>query len=99
MLDRLVDAVRAGESKVLVLRGEPGVGKTALLDYLSDRVADWHIARAAGVESEMELAYAGLHLLCAPMLDHLDRRASISGRRQARRMACAMRLIRRTYND
>jgi DNA-binding CsgD family transcriptional regulator len=63
----------AGRSRVTVLRGEAGVGKTALLDYLSDRVAGWHIARAAGVESEMELAYAGLHLLCAPMLDHLDR--------------------------
>ncbi len=68
----MADAL-AGRSRVTVLRGEAGVGKTALLDYLSDRVADWHIARAAGVESEMELAYAGLHLLCAPMLDHLDR--------------------------
>jgi DNA-binding CsgD family transcriptional regulator len=63
----------AGRSRVTVLRGEAGVGKTALLDYLSDRVAGWHIARAVGVESEMELAYAGLHQLCAPMLDHLDR--------------------------
>ena len=68
----MADAL-AGRSRVTVLRGEAGVGKTALLDYLSDRVAGWHIARAAGVESEMELAYAGLHLLCAPMLDHLDR--------------------------
>ena len=49
------------------------MGKSALLDYLCDRVAGWHVARAAGVESEMELAYAGLHQLCAPMLDHLDR--------------------------
>jgi len=56
-----------------VLRGEAGVGKSALLGYLSGRVAGWHVARAAGVESEMELAYAGLHQLCAPMLDHLDR--------------------------
>jgi DNA-binding CsgD family transcriptional regulator len=58
---------------VTVLRGEAGVGKSALLAYLSDRVADWHVARAVGVESEMELAYAGLHQLCAPMLDHLGR--------------------------
>jgi hypothetical protein len=58
---------------VTVLRGEAGVGKSALLGYLSGRVAGWHVARAAGVESEMELAYAGLHQLCAPMLDHLDR--------------------------
>ena len=56
-----------------MLRGEAGVGKSALLGYLSDLVAGWHVARAAGVESEMELAYAGLHQLCAPMLDRLDR--------------------------
>ena len=56
-----------------MLRGEAGVGKSALLGYLSGRVAGWHVARAVGVESEMELAYAGLHQLCAPMLDHLDR--------------------------
>ncbi len=56
----------------MVLRGEAGVGKSALLGYLADRVAGWQVARAAGVESEMELAYAGLHQLCAPMLDRLD---------------------------
>jgi DNA-binding CsgD family transcriptional regulator len=58
---------------VTVLRGEAGVGKSALLGYLSGRVAGWYVARAAGVESEMELVYAGLHQLCAPMLDRLDR--------------------------
>jgi DNA-binding CsgD family transcriptional regulator len=58
---------------VTVLRGEAGVGKSALLGYLSGRVAGWHVARAVGAESEMELVYAGLHQLCAPMLDHLDR--------------------------
>jgi DNA-binding CsgD family transcriptional regulator len=63
----------AGRSRVTALRGEAGVGKSALLDYLSDRVAGWHVARAVGVESEMELDYAGLHQLCAPMLDHLGR--------------------------
>jgi DNA-binding CsgD family transcriptional regulator len=68
----LADAL-AGRSRVIVLRGEAGPGKSALLGYLSDRVAGWHVARAAGVESEMELAYAGLHQLCAPMLDHLGR--------------------------
>ena len=72
-LDRLVADVFAGRSRVTVLRGEAGVGKSALLGYLSGRVAGWHVARAAGVEAEMELAYAGLHQLCAPMLDHLDR--------------------------
>jgi DNA-binding CsgD family transcriptional regulator len=63
----------AGRSRVTVLRGEAGVGKSALLGYLSGRVAGWHVARAVGVESEMELVYAGLHQLCAPMLDHLGR--------------------------
>ena len=73
MLDRLVADAAAGRSRVTVLRGEAGVGKSALLGYLSGRVADWQVARAAGVESEMELAYAGLHQLCAPLLDRLDR--------------------------
>jgi DNA-binding CsgD family transcriptional regulator/tetratricopeptide (TPR) repeat protein len=56
-----------------VLRGQPGVGKTALLGYLSSHLDGWRVARAVGVESEMELAYSALHQLCAPMLDHLDR--------------------------
>jgi DNA-binding CsgD family transcriptional regulator len=67
-LDRLVHAVRAGESRVLVVHGEPGVGKTALLDYLAGRASGCQVVRAAGVQSEMELAFAGLHQLCAPML-------------------------------
>jgi DNA-binding CsgD family transcriptional regulator len=54
-----------------VLRGEAGVGKTALLSYLSERVGGWQVATAAGVESEMELAYSGLHQLCVPLLEHL----------------------------
>jgi DNA-binding CsgD family transcriptional regulator len=72
VLDRLLDAARAGESRALVVRGEPGVGKTALLDYLVGHVSGCRVARAAGVESEMELAFAGLHQLCAPMLDRLQ---------------------------
>src|SRR6478672_6931296 len=71
VLERLVAGVRAGQSRVLVLRGEAGVGKTALLEHLSSAANGCRIARAAGVESEMELAYAGLHALCAPMLDRL----------------------------
>jgi len=63
----------AGRSRVAVLRGEAGVGKSALLGYLSSRVAGWCVARAAGVESEMELPYAGLHQLCSPLLEHLGR--------------------------
>jgi DNA-binding CsgD family transcriptional regulator len=69
-LDRLIDDVLAGTSRVIVLRGEAGVGKSALLGYLSQRVAGSHIATAVGVESEMELAYSGLHQLCAPMLEN-----------------------------
>src|SRR4051812_47812968 len=72
-LDRLVARVRAGESAVLVVRGEAGVGKSALLACLIERASGCRTARAAGVESEMELPFAGLHQLCAPMLGHLDR--------------------------
>ena len=70
-LDRLVEAVRAGESRALVVRGEPGVGKTMLLDYVVERASGCRVARAAGVQSEMELAFAGLHQLCAPLLDRI----------------------------
>ena len=73
VLDRLVEAVRAGESRALVVHGEPGVGKTALLEYLAEQASGCRVARAAGVQSEMELAFAGLHQLCAPMLDRLER--------------------------
>jgi hypothetical protein len=73
VLDRLIEAVRAGESRALVVRGEAGVGKTALLGYLAGRASGCRVAAAAGVQSEMELAFAGLHQLCAPMLDRLER--------------------------
>ncbi len=73
VLDQLLDAVRAGESRALVVRGEAGVGKTALLDYLAEHAAGCRVARAAAVPSEMELAYAGVHQLCAPMLDRVER--------------------------
>ena len=72
LLDRLIEAVRAGESRVLVLHGEPGVGKTALLDYLAGRAQGCWVARAVGVQSEMELAFAGLHQLLTPMLDRAE---------------------------
>ncbi|HVS43751.1 MAG TPA: ATP-binding protein, partial [Candidatus Dormibacteraeota bacterium] len=69
ILDRLLATVRAGRSATLVLRGEPGIGKSALLDYAVEASTDLRILRALGVESEMELAFAGLHQLCAPLLD------------------------------
>jgi DNA-binding CsgD family transcriptional regulator/tetratricopeptide (TPR) repeat protein len=73
-LDRLLAGVHAGRSGVLVLRGEAGIGKTALLDYAVDTASDCRVARVTGVESEMELAFAGLHQLCGPeMLNRLDR--------------------------
>jgi DNA-binding CsgD family transcriptional regulator len=71
-LDRQLQRVRAGQSSVQVLRGEAGVGKTALLNYVAEQASGCRVARIAGVESEMELAFAGLHQLCAPMLDRLD---------------------------
>jgi DNA-binding CsgD family transcriptional regulator len=72
-LSSLVAAVTAGRSQVLVLRGEAGIGKTALLEFLVERAAGCRIRRAAGIQSEMELAYAGLHQFCGPFLDRLDR--------------------------
>jgi len=71
-LTGLVAAVRAGESRVLVVCGEPGVGKTALLDYLAEEAQGCRVVRAAGVQSEMELAFAGLHQLLVPMLGRLE---------------------------
>ena len=73
LLDELVASVRRCESRSLVLRGEAGIGKTALLEYLVESCADLNVVRATGVESEMELAFASLHQLCAPMLDQLER--------------------------
>src|SRR5260370_12143706 len=70
-LSDLLDAARAGRSGVLVLRGEPGAGKTALLDWTIESAAGLRVARVAGVESEMELAFAALQQVCAPMLDQL----------------------------
>ena len=72
-LDRLVASVRAGPSRALVLRGEAGVGKSALLKHLAGQSSRCGIARAAGVESEMELAFAGLQQLCAPFVERLER--------------------------
>src|SRR5438128_11283696 len=72
-LDGRLESVRASESRVLVLRGEAGAGKSALLEYLVARASGCHVARATGVESEMELAYAGVHQLCTPILDRRER--------------------------
>jgi len=72
-LDALLTDVRAGRSRALVVRGEAGIGKTALLDHLVSRASGCRVARAAGIESEMELAFAGVHQLCAPLLDGLPR--------------------------
>src|SRR3954468_24677844 len=72
LLDDLVSAVGRGEGRSLVLRGEAGIGKTALLDHLVASASELTVVRAAGVESDMELAYAGLHQLCGPLLDRLE---------------------------
>src|ERR1700745_1235510 len=72
-LDGLLEAVRAGGGRVRGIRGEPGGGKTALLEYVGERATGCRVAQAAGIQAEMELAFAGLHQLCAPMLDRLER--------------------------
>ncbi|MEN3279307.1 MAG: hypothetical protein V7607_447 [Solirubrobacteraceae bacterium] len=71
-LDELLEAVRGGESGALVVRGEPGIGKTALVEYAIDAASGLRVARAFGFDAEMELAFAALHQVCAPMLDRLD---------------------------
>jgi DNA-binding CsgD family transcriptional regulator/tetratricopeptide (TPR) repeat protein len=72
VLDRLLAAVRGGQSGVFVVRGVPGVGKTALLEYAIGSASGFRVARAVGVESEMELPFAAVQQLCAPMLDRLE---------------------------
>jgi DNA-binding CsgD family transcriptional regulator len=89
-LDRLLHRVRAGQSSVQVLRGEAGVGKSSLLEYVAEQASECRVARIAGVESEMELAFAGLHQLCAPMLDGLD--ALPEPQRDALQVAFGMRV-------
>jgi DNA-binding CsgD family transcriptional regulator len=73
MLDSLLETVREGRSGVLVVCGDPGVGKSALLEYATGAASGMRVLRAAGIESEMEFAFAGLHQLCGPILDRLDR--------------------------
>ncbi|MGW2544682.1 AAA family ATPase, partial [Kitasatospora sp. NPDC001574] len=72
-LDQVIAGARGGRGQVLVLRGEPGVGKSALVEYLAGRATGCQVLRAVGVESEMELAFAGLHQLCVPLTGNLDR--------------------------
>ncbi|MDT5366383.1 MAG: hypothetical protein QOC62_814 [Mycobacterium sp.] len=72
VLDGLLADVRAGRSRALVVRGEAGIGKTALLSYAADAAPEFQVARAEGVESEMELPYSALHQLCGRMLHRLD---------------------------
>ncbi len=71
-LSALLDAVRNGRSGTLVLYGEPGIGKTALLDYVIESATDFRLARATGIESELELSYAGVHQLLIPFLPRID---------------------------
>ncbi|MHA3024164.1 AAA family ATPase [Mycobacterium sp. BMJ-28] len=71
-LAELIAAVQAGTGQALVLRGEAGVGKTALLDYVTGAATTFRTVQVAGVQSDMELAYAGLQQMCAPLMGHLD---------------------------
>ena len=70
-LDGLLADLRSGRGRALVVQGEAGVGKSALLEYMVGAATDMQVARAAGVESEMELPFAGLHQLCGALLDRL----------------------------
>src|SRR5262245_929383 len=72
-LGALLEAARSSRSGVLLLRGEPGIGKSALLDDLCERARDMHVLTARGVESESELPFAALHQLLRPAFDHIDR--------------------------
>jgi predicted ATPase len=77
LLDELLADVHGGASRALVVRGDMGIGKTALLDYVVGRAAGCRAVRAAGIEAEKELAFAALHQVCAPMLDLLPRLPSL----------------------
>src|SRR4051794_35676840 len=72
-LDLLLEDVRNGLSRPLLIRGDAGIGKSALLDHLAGAASGCRVVRAAGVEADAELAFAGLHQVCAPLLLHLDR--------------------------
>ena len=96
LLDRLLENVRGGQSAVLVVRGEAGVGKTALLHYCARQASGFRVAQIAGVESEMELPFAGLHQLCAPMLGAARRAARAAAGRPARRAGPRVRRRRPT---
>lgn len=89
-LDRLLDDVRAGHSRALVLRGEAGAGKTALLDYSAGHASGLRVLRAAGVESEAEITYSALQYLSGPLLPYLDRLPEVQ--RDALSIACALRI-------
>src|SRR4051794_14277154 len=73
VLDRLLDEARSGRSGTLVLRGEAGIGKTALLDYAVESAADFQVVRAVGAEWEMELSFAAVQQLCAPLMKLSER--------------------------
>src|ERR671932_1063581 len=76
LIDGLLANARGGQSAVLVVRGEAGIGKTALLRYAARQASGFRVAQIAGVEAEMELPFAGVHQLCAPML---ARRGALPG--------------------
>ncbi|HEY3503429.1 MAG TPA: AAA family ATPase [Actinocatenispora sp.] len=84
VIDRLLDGAYEQASSALIVRGEPGIGKTALLAYAAHAAADWRVLRGAGVESEVDLPFAGLHLLLRPAVDRLaglpePQRAALQG--------------------
>ena len=73
LIERLLDDARGGQSRALIVHGEAGIGKTALMEHVVESATGFVVARATGVESEMELGFTGLHQICTPMLDQLER--------------------------
>lgn len=90
LLDGLLHGVRAGRGGVVVVRGEAGIGKTVLLDYMARTAADLRLIRVAGVESEMELAFAALHQFCSRCSTALRSCRSRSATRLRSRWACGL---------
>ena len=86
VLDRLLDGVRGGHGGVLVMHGEAGVGKTALLEYAVEAGRRFRIARTFGVEAEMELPFAALQQLCSPFFELMERPPAAPARRAWRRV-------------
>ena len=98
-LEGLLQRIRVGQSSVLVLRGEAGIGKTALMEFVAEQATECRVARAVGVQAEMELAFAGLHHLCSPLLYGMRTLPEPAAGRAAGGLRHAGRQARRTASS